>query len=137
MSAHLICRINHPNVIPLVISILRVFAEHARVRGKVLGNVRVRLHVGGTGYIAHSFSVWMAGIPTITVRFSGVMGCVGWITGFIILPQFLQHIHRAVLPLILHMRYQVLRLVSQSGKEALLLDTAQFSGLEIILMVLS
>ena len=36
----------------------------------------------------------------------------GWIMGFLILSQFLQHVYRTVLPLILHMRYQVLRLVS-------------------------
>ena len=111
MPAHLICRINHCDVIPFIVSILLVLTEHARVRNKVLGNVRVQLHVGGTGYIAQPLSVRI-GIPTIAVRFSGAMSCVGWIMGFVILPQFLQHIHRAVLPLILHMRYQVLRLVS-------------------------
>ena len=112
MSAHLICGINHSDVIPFTVSILRVLAEHARVRKEVLGNIRVRLHVGGMGYIAQPLSVRMAGIPAIAVQFSGAMSCIGWITGFVILPEFLQHVHRAVLPLILHMRYQVLRLVS-------------------------
>ena len=76
------------------------------------GHVRVRLHVGGMGYIAQPLSVRMAGIPAVAVRFSGAMSCVGWITRFIILPQFLQHVHQAVLPLILHMRYRVLQLIS-------------------------
>ena len=110
--AHLICCINHSDVIPFVVSILRVLAEHARVRNEVLGNVWVQFHVGGTGYIAQPLSVQMAGVPAIAIRFSGVMSCVGWITGFVILSQFLQHVYRTVLPLILHMRYQVLQLVS-------------------------
>ena len=109
--AHLICCINHSDVIPFVISILRVLAEHARVQNKVLGNIRVWLHIGGMDYIAQPLSVRMASILAIAVRFSGAMSCVGWIMGLVILPQFLQHVYRAILPLILHMRYQVLRLV--------------------------
>ena len=110
--AHLICCIYHSDVIPFVVRILRVLAEHARVRNEVLGSVWVRFHVGGTGYIAQPLSVQMAGVPAVAVWFSGAMSGVGWITGFDILSQFLQHVHRTILPLILHMRYQVLRLVS-------------------------
>ena len=97
MLAHLICCIDHSDVIPFVVSILRVLAEHVCVRNKVLGNVWVWLHVGGMGYIAQPLSVRMAGILAVAVRFSRMMSCVGWITGFIFLSQFLQHVYQTVL----------------------------------------
>ena len=86
---HLICRINHSDVIPFVVSIFRVLAEDARVRNEVLGDIWVRFYVGGMGYIAQPLSVRMAGIPAIAIWFSGAMSCIGWITGFVVLSQFL------------------------------------------------
>ena len=62
MPAHLICCINHSDVIPFVVSIFRVLTEHARIQNEVLGNVWVGFHVGGTGYIAQPLSVRMAGV---------------------------------------------------------------------------
>ena len=109
MLTHLICCIHHSDVIPFVISIFRVLTKHTCVLNGVWGNIRVWLHIGGMGYIAQPLSVLL---PTVAVRFSGTVSCVCQIAGFIILSQLFQHIHRTVLLFILHVRYQVLRLVS-------------------------
>ena len=110
--AHLICCINHSDVVTYIVSFLRVLAEHAHVWTEILGNVGVQLHVSSMSYEAHSLWVWMAGIPAVTIRFSGTVSGIGWISGLVILPQLLQHVYWALLFLVLHMRYQVLRLVS-------------------------
>ena len=102
MLTHLICCINHSDVIPFVVSILRVLTEHACVRNEFLGNIRVQLHVGGTGYIAQPC------IPAVAVHFSGMVSCVGGITGFVVQRQLFLHVHQTVLPFVHHMRYQVL-----------------------------
>ena len=103
-SAHLISCVNYPDVISFVISLLRVLTN-------VQMSVGVWFHIGNMGYVASPLSVWVPGILVITVRFSGPVCGIGWISGLVIFPQLLQHVHRTVLFLILHMRHQVLRLV--------------------------
>ena len=136
-QAHLIHCINHSDVVPFIVSFFPVLAEHSPFWLVILGTVGVRINIGWTGYEVNPLPVRMAGISAVTIGLSGTVSSIGWITGFVVLSQLLQHVHRAILFLALHMRHQVLGMVLYAGKEAFLLDTAQFSGLEPVLVVFS
>ena len=71
-------------------------------------SVRVWFHISNMGYVAAPLLVWVPGIAVLTVHFSGLVRGIGWISGLIIFPQLLQHVHRTVLFLILHMGHQVI-----------------------------
>ena len=104
-SAHLISCVNYPDVISFVISLLWVLTD-------VQMSVGVWFHISNMGYVASPLLVWVSGIPVVTVCFSGSVCGIGWISGLVVFPQLLQHVHGTILFLILHMRHQVLRLVA-------------------------
>ena len=111
MLAHLISCVNYPDVISFVISLLWVLTKWKLTRADVRMSVGVWFHISNMGYVACPLSVWVPSIPVITVRFSGSVHGIGWISGLVVFPQLLQHVHGTVLFLIIHMRHQVLRLV--------------------------
>ena len=111
MLAHLISCVNYPGIISFVISLLRVLTKRKLTQTVVWMSVGVWFHISNTGYVASPLSVWVPGILVVTVRFSGSVHGIDRISGLVVFPQLLQHVHGTVLFLILHMRHQVLRLV--------------------------